>query len=130
MPYLPMDFQSEVYLFSLPFSYSFILSSLIILLNAVSTALILGLSNGYRVVYLFTTTLCFILGRTTPNNPRNSVVCARCLSSSDVPSEVLILFGAKTSFAVDIVLRAFTKIPVASTVSASNDIGITAMSAD
>ena len=101
-----------------------------ILSNEGSTAASWLFSSGYRVVYRLTATLCFTVGMTVPTSPRNSVVCALCRSSSDFYSDVLIRFGRNTRSAADAVFNALTNIPVASTVSASNEMGMIAVSAD
>ena len=95
-----------------------------ILLNDGSIAASWFFSNGYKVVYLLTDTLCLTVGTTVPTKPRNSVVCVLWRSSSGFRSEVLIRFGINTRSAEDTVFSALTNIPVASTVSASNDMGI------
>lgn len=101
-----------------------------ILSNEGSTAESWFFSSGYKVVYRLTATLCFTVGMTVPTNPRNSVVCALWRNSSDFFSDVLIRFGMNTRSAADTVFSALTNIPVASTGSASNEMGMMAVSAD
>ena len=86
-------------------------------------------SSGYSVVYRLTDTLCLTVGTTVPTKPRNSVVCVLCRSSSDFLSDVLMRLGINISSAEDTVFMALMNIPVASTVSASNEMGMMAASA-
>lgn len=100
-----------------------------IFLNAGSTMSSCVFSKGYNVVYRFTATLCFTIGITAPTSPSNSMVCALCLNSSDLRSDVMIRLGMNTRLAFDTLFNALMNIPVASTVSGSNEIGIIAASA-
>ena len=101
-----------------------------ILLKAGSSSSVWLFSNGYSVEYRLTATLCFTIGVTVPTSPRNPIVCSRCRNSSDFLSAALIRLGTKIRLADEIDFNALTNMPVASTVSASNDMGIIAVSAD
>lgn len=68
-------------------------------------------SKGYKVVYRFTDTLCFIVGITVPTSPRNSVVCALCLNSSDLRSDVFTLLGRNMRPAEETVFSAYRSRP-------------------
>lgn len=101
-----------------------------ILLKAGSSSSVWFFSNGYSVEYLFMATLCLTIGVTVPISPRYPMVCSRCRISSAFLSAALIRLGMKIRPADYTDFKALTNMPVASTVSASKDMGTIAVSAD